>query len=212
MPLCCYLLWLRASEVNLKPQVPTKPNISLEDGAIKGEPPSHPPYIPTNIDLNSNEILWQRHTTTVAYLDLAVIQNACIQIIESQKVKMKGEQVATRAEQAFYEFVADSPGHWRVVFKGQIEGWRANSPVQYFYFCVTKWFFGLISINVQMKYLVAIYSERFMNHKFEIFCKLFRYLSRSFCIGMYQSSNTKVKISNRATGPPGYGTSSKEIL
>ena len=36
----------------------------------------------------------------------------------------------------FYENFADSLVHWYVVFKGQIEGWGANSPVQYIsFFC-----------------------------------------------------------------------------
>ena len=80
------LLWLGASEVNLKPQVPTKPKLSLEDGAIKGEPPSHPSYI-HNFKFQRNSLTTTTTTAVASYLNLAVIQNACIQIIESQKVK-----------------------------------------------------------------------------------------------------------------------------
>ena len=76
-------------------------------------------------------------TTTVAYLNLAVIQNACIiQMIDIQKVKMKRADRLLEQSKLFYENFADSLDHWYVVFKGQIEGWGANSPVQYIsFFC-----------------------------------------------------------------------------
>ena len=88
-------------------------------------------------------------TTTVAYLNLAVIQNACIiQMIDIQKVKMKRADRLLEQSKLFYENFADSLDHWYVVFKGQIEGWGANSPVQYIYFFCEDYyrqFFGSVS-------------------------------------------------------------------
>ena len=69
----------------------------------------------------------------MAYLNLAVIQNACIiQMIDIQKVKMKRADRLLEQSKLFYENNADSLDHWYVVFKGQIEGWA----VQYISFFV----------------------------------------------------------------------------
>ena len=84
-------------------------------------------------------------TTTVAYLNLAVIQNACIiQMIAIQKVEMKRANRLLEQSKLFYENFADSLDHWYVVFKGQIEGWA----VQYIsFFCEDYYrqFFGSVS-------------------------------------------------------------------
>ena len=116
-------------------------------------------------------------TTTVAYLNLAVIQNACIiQMMDIPKVKMKRADRLLEQSKLFYENFADSLDHWYVVFKGQIEGWGANSPVQYISFFVNTIDNSLdqFQINIEMIYFAAIYLERFMNRKFKIFCMFFR--------------------------------------
>ena len=51
-------------------------------------------------------------TTTVAYLNLAVIQNACIiQMIDIRKIKMKRADRLLEQSKLFYENFADSLDH-----------------------------------------------------------------------------------------------------
>ena len=135
----------------------------------------------------------------MAYLNLAVIQNACIiQMIDIQKVKMKRADRLLEQSKLFYKNFADSLDHWYVMFKGQIEGWAVQY-ISFFVKTIIDNSLDQFQMYIEMIYLAAIYLERFMNRKFKIFCKFFRYQSKYIELGYWPEKSLKKIIQSIST-------------